>query len=49
MYRQINESQRPLIVEEFGTDLSRDEYYILEVVAESIGVVRVKRMRFSKF
>ena len=42
-YTQTNESEQILIINEFRTELASDEYYTLEVVTESIGVVRVKR------
>ena len=42
-YTQMNESEQILIVSEFRTELTSDEYYTVEVRVESIGVVRVKR------
>ena len=44
----MNESEQVLVTNEFRTELLRDEYYTVEVVAESIGVVRVKRKNISK-
>ena len=46
-YTQINESEQILIINEFRTELASDEYYTVEVVVESIGVVRVKRKNIS--
>ena len=43
-YTQMNESEQILITNEFRTELASDEYYTVEVVVESIGVVRMKRM-----
>ena len=41
-YTQMNKSEQILITNEFRTDLASDEYYTMEVVVKSIGVVRVK-------
>ena len=46
-YTQINESEQILITNEFRTELARDAYYTVEVVVESIGVVRVKTRNIS--
>ena len=45
-YSQINKSKQTL---EFGTELDSDKYYTVEVIAESIGVVQVKRKNISMF
>ena len=41
-YTQMNGSEQILITNEFRTELASDDYYTVEVVIESIGVVRVK-------
>ena len=46
-YTQINESEQILITNEFRIELARDAYYTVEVVVESIGVVRVKTKNIS--
>ena len=46
-YTQMNESEQILITNEFRTELASDKYYTVEVVVESIGVVRVKRKNIS--
>ena len=46
-YTQMNESEQILITNEFRTELASDEYYTVEVVVESIGVVRVKTKDIS--
>ena len=46
-YIQMNESEQILITNEFWTELASDEYYTVEVVLESIGVMRMKRKDIS--
>ena len=46
-YTQMNESEQILITNEFRTELASDEYYTVEVVVESIGVVRMKTKNIS--
>ena len=48
-YTQMNESEQILITNEFRIELASDEYYTVEVVVESIGVVRVKRKDISMY
>ena len=48
-YTQINESEQILITNEFRTELVSDDYYTMEVVVESIGVVRVKTKNISMY
>ena len=46
-YTQMNESEQILITSEFRTELASNEYYTVEVVIESIRVVRVKTKNIS--
>jgi hypothetical protein len=46
-YTQMNESEQILITDEFRTELASGEYYTVEVIIESIGVVRIKRKNIS--
>ena len=46
-YTQKNESEQILITNEFRTELVSDDYYTVEVVVESIGVMRMKRKEIS--
>ena len=46
-YTQMNESEQILITKELRTEIASDKYYTLEIVVESIGVVRVKRKNIS--
>ena len=46
-YTQVNESEQILITKEFRPELASDEYYTVEVVVKSIGVMRMKRKDIS--
>ena len=46
-YTQMNESEQILITNEFLMELASNEYYTVEVVVESIGVVRMKAKNIS--
>ena len=48
-YTQMNESEQILITNEFQMELASDDYYTVEVVVESIGVVRVKRKNIRMY